>query len=92
MKMDVQISAPLDQDLAEMRRVFDLQHALTRGGPAPTLGERRARAVTDYLVSLGVPGGRLKPVSYGKEAPVCQEHLETCWAKNRRGHFVITSN
>jgi coniferyl-aldehyde dehydrogenase len=43
MNIDVQISAPLDQGLAEMHRIFDLQHALTRGGPAPALGERKAR-------------------------------------------------
>jgi coniferyl-aldehyde dehydrogenase len=43
MKMDMQITAPLDQGLAAMHRRFDLQHALTRGGLAPTLAERRAR-------------------------------------------------
>jgi coniferyl-aldehyde dehydrogenase len=43
MNMDVQISPPLDQGLAEMHRIFDLQHALTRGGPAPDLGERKER-------------------------------------------------
>jgi coniferyl-aldehyde dehydrogenase len=43
MKIEAQISVPLERDLAEMRRRFDLQHALTRGGPAPTLAERRDR-------------------------------------------------
>lgn len=43
MKMDVQIPAPLDQELAQMHRVFDRQHALTRGGPAPTLADRKTR-------------------------------------------------
>ncbi len=54
------------------------------------LGERRAKAALDYLASLGVPAQRLKDVSYGKEAPLCQEHDEGCWARNRRAHFSIT--
>jgi len=54
------------------------------------LGERRARAAYDYLVSLGVPAERLTNTSYGKEAPLCMEHNEDCWAKNRRGHFSVT--
>jgi peptidoglycan-associated lipoprotein len=54
------------------------------------LGERRAKAVVDYLVSLGVPADRLKTVSYGKEVPVCTESTEDCWQKNRRGHSTIT--
>jgi peptidoglycan-associated lipoprotein len=55
------------------------------------LGERRARAAFDYLVSLGVPQERLKVVSYGKEIPVCSESNEACWARNRRAHFAVTS-
>jgi peptidoglycan-associated lipoprotein len=54
------------------------------------LGERRARAAYDYLVSLGVPAARLKTISYGKEVPVCSEANENCWARNRRAHFAIT--
>jgi len=54
------------------------------------LGERRARAAYDYLVSLGVPADRLKTVSYGKEVPVCQVSSEECWQRNRRAHFTIT--
>lgn len=54
------------------------------------LGERRAKAAYDYLVSLGVPAPRLKSVSYGKEVPLCTESNEACWARNRRGHFAIT--
>ena len=55
------------------------------------LGERRANAAKDYLVSLGVDGGRVKTVSYGEERPVCTESNETCWQKNRRAHLVITA-
>lgn len=54
------------------------------------LGERRARAARDYLVSLGIPATRLRTVSYGKEFPFDPGHNEEAWAKNRRAHFVIT--
>lgn len=54
------------------------------------LGEKRARAAFDYLVSLGVPPDRLKPVSLGKEVPACTESTEACWARNRRAHFMVT--
>ena len=53
------------------------------------LGERRATAVKDYLVSLGVAADRITAVSKGKEQPFCTEENETCWAQNRRGHFII---
>ena len=55
------------------------------------LGDRRAHAVKDYLVSLGIPEARISVVSLGKEQIVCHESNETCWAPNRRGHFVITA-
>jgi peptidoglycan-associated lipoprotein len=55
------------------------------------LGERRATAVRDYLVSLGVPSDRLSMVSKGKEAPFCTEETEGCWSQNRRGHFIISA-
>jgi peptidoglycan-associated lipoprotein len=54
------------------------------------LGERRAKAAYDYLVSLGVPAARLKTVSYGKEIPLCRESNEDCWGRNRRDHFTVT--
>ncbi len=54
------------------------------------LGERRAKAAYDYLVSLGVPAARLKTVSYGKEVPLCQEKTDDCWARNRRDRFTVT--
>jgi len=54
------------------------------------LGERRARAAHDYLVSLGVPADRLKTVSYGKEVPACTQSGEECWQRNRRSHFTVT--
>ncbi|HLY07556.1 MAG TPA: peptidoglycan-associated lipoprotein Pal [Rhizomicrobium sp.] len=55
------------------------------------LGARRANAVKEYLVSLGVPSGRVETISYGKERPVCTDSNESCWAQNRRGVTTITS-
>jgi peptidoglycan-associated lipoprotein len=52
------------------------------------LGQRRADSTKEFLVQLGVDGKLLKTVSYGKEKPICQEHNEGCWSKNRRAHFV----
>ena len=53
------------------------------------LGDRRAAAVKQYLVSLGIPADRLNTVSYGKEKPFCMESTEACWQQNRRGHFIM---
>ncbi len=55
------------------------------------LGGRRANSAKDYLVSLGVDGGRLNTVSYGKERPVCLDSNENCWAQNRRAVTVVAS-
>jgi peptidoglycan-associated lipoprotein len=55
------------------------------------LGDRRAAALRDYLVSLGIPATRLVVVSKGKEEQLCREMSEQCWQSNRRGHFVITA-
>jgi len=55
------------------------------------LGARRAQAVKEYLVSLGVNSSRLDTISYGKERPVCVESNESCWAQNRRGVSVISA-
>jgi peptidoglycan-associated lipoprotein len=53
------------------------------------LGDRRARAVMDYMVSLGVAAERMVVVSKGEESPLCSEETEGCYARNRRGHFVV---
>jgi peptidoglycan-associated lipoprotein len=55
------------------------------------LGERRANAVQQYLVSLGVPRDRILVVSKGEESPSCTESHEGCWQQNRRGHVIITA-
>ncbi len=53
------------------------------------LGERRAKAVKDYLVAAGVAADRIATISYGKERPFVLGHDESAWKWNRRGHFVI---
>jgi peptidoglycan-associated lipoprotein len=53
------------------------------------LGAKRAQAAMDYLKTLGIAGDRLSTISYGEEVPVCSDHTEDCWAKNRRDRFVI---
>ena len=52
------------------------------------LGDRRAGAAKDYLVQVGIPSTQLDVISYGKEKPVCQDHDEACWQRNRRIHIV----
>lgn len=55
------------------------------------LGERRALAAKSYLLSLGIAADRIRTVSYGKEFPFDPGQNEAAWAKNRRGHFVVTA-
>jgi peptidoglycan-associated lipoprotein len=55
------------------------------------LGERRALAAKNYLISIGIPADKIKTVSYGKEFPFDPGHDDGAWAKNRRAHFVITA-
>jgi peptidoglycan-associated lipoprotein len=52
------------------------------------LGDKRANAVKDALISGGVSASRIKTISYGKEKPFCTESNEACWQQNRRGHLV----
>ena len=53
------------------------------------LGDRRADSAKAFLVDLGISASRLTTISYGEERPLCMEQTEECWAKNRRGHFVV---
>jgi peptidoglycan-associated lipoprotein len=55
------------------------------------LGERRAHAAREYLVSLGIDRDRLVVASKGEESPVCFDENETCWQQNRRVHSIITA-
>ena len=51
------------------------------------LGDKRANTVKQMLVAGGVSSANVKPISFGKEKPACDEHDESCWQQNRRGHF-----
>jgi peptidoglycan-associated lipoprotein len=53
------------------------------------LGERRAKAAMDYLVSRGIDARRMTVISYGAQRPGCIDQDESCWARNRRARFVV---
>jgi peptidoglycan-associated lipoprotein len=84
----------LDADAAWLKTNTDLVlvegHCDERGTDEYNLalGERRARATMRYLVGQGVQAGRIAVVSYGKERPLCTQHDESCWARNRRAHLL----
>ena len=52
------------------------------------LGDARAKQAKDYLATIGVPGNQLRTISFGKDRPVCTEHDEACWQRNRRAHIT----
>ncbi len=97
--------AVLDQDKATLQRqaawlakypnikVTVEGHADERGTREYNiaLGAKRANAVKEDLVSLGVSAARVDTVSYGKERPLCPESTEACWSQNRRGVTIIAS-
>jgi peptidoglycan-associated lipoprotein len=55
------------------------------------LGDRRALATKNYLVSLGIAADRVRTVSYGNEFPFDPGHTESAWKENRRAHLMLTS-
>ena len=75
-------------------RVTIQGHADERGSTEYnlTLGDERANAVKNALVSAGVAANRIEVRSFGKEQPFCTESTESCWQQNRRGHFVLTGH
>ncbi len=66
-------------------------HCDERGTQAynQVLGEKRAKAVRNYLADMGIDVKRLGVASYGKDRPFCREHTEDCYQQNRRGHLVL---
>jgi peptidoglycan-associated lipoprotein len=52
------------------------------------LGDARAKQTKEYLATLGLPDNQLATISYGKDKPVCTDHDEACWQKNRRTHIT----
>jgi peptidoglycan-associated lipoprotein len=55
------------------------------------LGQRRANAAREYLLSLGIPPARIDMMSRGPSQAFCGDATEACWARNRRAHFIITA-
>jgi peptidoglycan-associated lipoprotein len=53
------------------------------------LGDRRANSAKNYLVKSGVAESRITTISYGEEQPLCTEHAESCWWRNRRDQFQV---
>lgn len=68
-------------------------HCDERGGRQYNLalGERRAKAVRDYMVALGVESKRISTISYGNERPKVEGNDESAWSQNRRANFVVTA-
>jgi peptidoglycan-associated lipoprotein len=96
-KADIRADArdPLSKDAEFLRnnpgvRITIEGHCDERGSTEYNLalGDRRAGAVKQYLVSLGISADRISTVSFGKEKPFCSQSNEACWQQNRRGHFV----
>jgi len=90
--------ATLSTDATALKTIFSMDpsfmvtiegHCDERGSAEYNigLGDRRSAAVRDALVSMGIPGDKLKTVSYGKERPICTDANEACYARNRRAHF-----
>jgi len=73
------------------RQVLIQGHCDERGTEAYNfiLGERRATAVKNYLINLGVAGSRLRVLSLGKSQPFCLQRTIPCFQQNRRAHFVL---
>jgi len=65
-------------------------HADERGSQEYNLalGDKRARAVEEFLNQMGIPNAQLTVISYGKERPVCTDETEACWQRNRRAHVT----
>ncbi len=96
--IDADQMAALDANIEWLARVPDAAivvegHADERGSPSYNLalGQRRAEAARDYLVSRGIAASRIEVVSYGEELPANPGHNNAAWAANRRDEFVITA-
>ncbi len=95
-ELDTTARQTLDRQAAWLRtypntRVMIEGHADERGTREYNLalGERRANAVKNYLLALGIEGNRVETISYGKERPAVLGSDETAWSRNRRGVMVV---
>ena len=92
----------LQSDSAELRDIIAQYpsykltiegHADERGSEEynRALGDARAKSAKDYLVGIGISDSQLSVISYGKDKPVCEDHDEACWQRNRRIHIVASA-
>jgi peptidoglycan-associated lipoprotein len=86
----------LDEKAAYLRehpgvRVLVEGHCDDRGSNEYNLalGDRRANSAKNYLVKSGVAESQITTISYGEEQPLCMQQDESCWSRNRRGHFGL---
>jgi len=96
LEADTKSSLKSNADFLKSNPSVDVQvegHCDERGGRQYNLalGERRAKAVRDYLIALGVQSKRISTISYGSERPKAEGHDESAWSQNRRANFVITA-
>jgi peptidoglycan-associated lipoprotein len=89
LKMDAQTLADIIKQYPDFKLTVQ-GYADERGSDEYNLalGDARAKQTKEYLSNLGLPGNQLATISYGKEKPVCTEHDEDCWQKNRRTHIT----
>jgi peptidoglycan-associated lipoprotein len=89
LKMDAQTLADIIKQYPDFKLTVE-GFADERGSDEYNLalGDARAKQTKEYLSNLGLPGNQLAVLSYGKDKPVCTEHDEECWQKNRRTHIT----
>jgi peptidoglycan-associated lipoprotein len=89
LKMDAQTLADIIKQYPDFKLTVE-GYADERGSDEYNLalGDARAKQTKEYLSNLGLPGNQLAVMSYGKDKPVCTEHDEECWQKNRRTHIT----
>ncbi len=76
-------------DQSHGRQDYGHAEQWVRNQPVETVVAQVDRALARQVAALGVDGGRVTIISYGEERPLCTERTETCWAKNRRAHFLV---
>ena len=89
LKMDAQTLADIIKQYPDFKLTVE-GYADERGSDEYNLalGDARAKQTKEYLSNLGLPGNQLAILSYGKDRPVCTEHDEECWQRNRRTHIT----
>jgi peptidoglycan-associated lipoprotein len=93
LKTDAQTLADIIKQYPDFKLTVE-GHADERGSDEYNLalGDARAKQTKEYLSNLGLPGDQLAIMSYGKDKPICTEHDEECWQKNRRTHITQAAN